>query len=132
VGSALVVLAAVAVALGAVLTLALKALSEAHGRIDAERRYGEQKSRADMLDVNVTSVVANLAEEKARADRLTAANSKLLAEIASLPAGGSYQRLLQIIAEAHDPNGGHGPLAVPAAVEAKPGDDTTLLAPGGD
>lgn len=116
-------------AIGGVLTLALKALA-------SERRAGEQKARADALDINLTGLAAQLADtnslrlqEKQRADRLDDAYAQLLSEMAARGATGSYAVLLQIIAAAKA-NGGDGARGVHSPIGTDGGADTRLLKPG--
>jgi len=111
-----------------VLTLALKALS-------AERRAGEQKARADSLDVNLTGLAAQLAdmtnrcnEERQRADRLDSAYAKMLADVAAMPATGAFSRLLAIMSAAK--TAARDPRELPAPISADAGSDSDLLKPG--
>lgn len=120
----------VGIAVVAVLTMGLKAIS-------AERRAGEQKARADSLDVNLADVTARYAdvaklhrEEKERADAL---ENAWLAAIASEPVAGAHDRMLQALAAARAARDhGDGARALPdggRAAEPRRG-DTDLLAPG--
>jgi hypothetical protein len=125
-----IAIAVVAVASAVTLPF-LKALS-------SERRAGEQKARADSLDVNLTGLAAQLAdstkreqEQKQRADRLSAVHAKLLAEVALMPADGSYRRFVQIMSSA-SPEGSDGAGSVYQPTGARPGTDTDLLDPFAD
>lgn len=110
-------------AIGGVLTLALKALA-------SERRAGEQKARADMAEVNQTSLAAMLADEKNRGDRLEDANATLLAELAGLDANGSFGRLLKVLGSSKTASD-FGPRAVHREGDAGPAPhhDTDLEVP---
>jgi hypothetical protein len=98
VGAAIALAIAVAAACGAVLTMALKALS-------AERRAGEQKARADSLDVNLTSIAALLADttkqlQDAR-ERMDALSEMAISDAANHPTDGSFKRLLALLGVNH-------------------------------
>lgn len=105
--------------------------------IAATKRTGEQKARADVLDVNITGVAAQLAdmttrhkEQKERADKLSDLHAKMLVEMAGLPSAGSYQRLLSLIAAAQGTPAGDRQGGVPAPEPTEPGLDSRLLSPG--
>lgn len=124
-GAAIAVALAVAAASAAVLTLAIKALG-------AERRAGDQKARADALDVNLTGLAAQLAEmtnrhreEKQRADGLDDLFAQVLTRAAG-PARGSYELLLAEV-RAYYAKRGDGARAVhPSASPGTPGPDDLL------
>ena len=103
----------------AVLVLALKGWS-------TERRAGEQKARADALDVNLTNMAAMLAdstnrekEQRERAEKANRTITALLAEMAAAPAGGSYRRLIALISAAE-------------SAQEPTSEDNRLLKPGED
>lgn len=136
-GPAIALVLALGVAVGGVMTMALRALSEADGRRDAEKRAAEQKGRGDLLDCNLTSLAAQLAditvlhrEEKERADRLADAHAKMVAQIAQRGSAGSYNFLLSLIAEAQTAPGGEGPRSLPQPASTDAGLGTELLRPG--
>lgn len=127
---ALAILGAVAVSAGAVLTLALKALS-------AERRAGTEKARADVLDANHSMVAAQLADTaeqlKDAQERIDDLANELVQCAADMPADGAYLRLLARLGVTRKTAGDHGDGASPVLHErSASGEDPDGLLPPGD
>lgn len=103
---ALAVLGSVAVAAGAVLTLALKALSEAKGRREEAVGRASAEARVTSLSTQLTDSHAREQQEKDRADAFEKAFDDLLADAAADGrVDGAYQRLLQARAAARAARG---------------------------
>ena len=123
-----IAIAVVSVA-GALTAAFLKALAESKGRREEAVARATADALATSLSTQLTDSTKREQEQRDRADRLSARHSKLLAEVARMPATGSYRRLLEVMS-AEDPNGGDGAGTVHQGTGTSAGLDTRLLRPG--
>ena len=116
----------IAISVGGVLVLAFKALS-------AERRAGEQKARADVLDANHTIAARQLADTAAQLkdaqERLDDLSTALVNMAGDMPVNGSFHRLLQV-ADRRKAASGDGAGSVHHDESSDAGRDDGLLKPG--
>lgn len=121
---------AIGIFAGAVLSVAFVAFREATGRRKAEVRAATAEANATSYATQLTDSTNREKEQKQRAEKANATIQKLLAEMATAPAAGSWDRLVSVIEAARAAEGGDGDGVLHLPAGADGGSDWGLLKPG--